>query len=570
MNSALESIKNLGVKKLAILGAAGFILLVGLIVTATSVSNGSLSPIYTNLSLEDSNKIVTELESKGVRYELAGNGTTVMVPSEQMLKLRLSFAAEGIPSSGSIIGNEIFDKDEKLGTSSFMQNINQMRALEGELSRTIMAMNQIKNARVHLVIPKRELFQKDKIDPTASIQLTITGGSSLGSGEVSAIKYLVATAVPGLSPENITIVDSRGILLARGGGDPNDPALAASSSAEFKAAYENKMQTRIEEMLEKYVGMGAVKAQVAADINFDRTVTNSESYDPDGQVARSTQTTSDKEDSNESTGGGAAAKTTTVANNLPGSAGGGDSGAGSKDAHEKTDEVTNYEISKTTKNQISEAGNVKKLSIAVIVDGTYAEDPKTKEMVYKDRSPEEIKKLTDLVKSAVGFDDKRGDVVTVSSLKFSPDFGGTHEKASPLAFVKDDFQNIIQILVMGLVAVMVILMVVRPLVKRALEVSNSNALMATNAGMPMLSGESAVPQIAGPGGTSNVTQIAGGGQQNNDLGFDTGDDEGFSSIAGIRGPSKSASLRTINDLMEKNPEEAVSVIRNWLYGENAA
>ena len=154
--------------------------MVGLIVLAGSVSNGSLSPLYNNLSLgRFFDKLLPSWILKNVRYQLAGNGTSIMVPSDQVLKLRMSFAAEGIPTSGNIIGNEIFDKDEKLGTSNFMQSMNQMRALEGELARTIMSMNQIKNARVHLVVPKRELFQKDKIDPTASIQLTIAGGSNL-------------------------------------------------------------------------------------------------------------------------------------------------------------------------------------------------------------------------------------------------------------------------------------------------------------------------------------------------------------------------------------------------------
>lgn len=575
MKEALESVKNLGAKKLAILGAAGFTLLVGLIVLASSVSSGSLSPIYTNLSLEDSNKIASELDSKGVKYELGGNGTTILVPGEQVLKLRMAFAAEGLPTSGSIIGNEIFDKDEKLGTSNFMQNMNQMRALEGELSRTIMSMNQIKGARVHLVVPKRELFQKDKIDPTASIQLTMTGGSKLASGEVSAIKYLVATAVPGLSPENITIVDSRGILLARGGGDPNDPGIYASTSQEYRANVESQMRNQIEELVEKYVGLGNVKAQVSADINFDRVVTNSELYDPESQVARSVQSTSEKELSDEGgAGSGASGAGVSVSNNLPAGkdASAGAASGGSKDNRQKTDEVTNYEISKTVKNQVSETGKVNKLSIAVMVDGSYTEDKKTGEMVYKDRSPEELKKLEDLVKSAVGFDEKRGDIVKVSSMKFSSDFSGTPEKAGTFAFIKDDFQSIVQILVMGLVAIMVILMVIRPLVKRAIEVNvNAQALNADNS-VPLL-GASIVPQIASGGGSGQmaIAQAAGaGGGAAGGAEFNDEEDESFSAISGIRGPSKSASLKRINELLETNPDEAISVIRGWLYGEHAA
>ncbi len=563
MKDTLESVKNLGVKKLAILGAAGATLLVGLIVLASSVSSGSLSPLYNNLSLEDSSKITSELDSKSVHYTLAGNGTQILVPSDQVLKLRMSFAAEGLPTSGTLIGNEIFDKDEKLGTSNFMQSVNQMRALEGELSRTIMSMNQIKSARVHLVIPKRELFQKDKINPTASIQLTMGGGSKLASGEVAAIKYLVATAVPGLSPENITIVDSRGILLARGGGDPNDPALYASNSQEYRAGVENQMRNQIEELVEKYVGMGNVKAQVSADINFDRTVTNSELYDPESQVARSIQSTSEKELSAD---GGAAAggsTPTSVASNLPAAKGAADSGGGSKDNREKTDEVTNYEISKTTKNMVSETGTVKKLSVAVMVDGTYEEDKKTGDMVYKERSADELKKLETLVRSAAGYDEKRGDVITVTSMKFSSDFGGAPKKEGALAFLQNDLQSVIQVLIMGLVSMMVILMVIRPLVKRALEVSVAQQTMAADTNIPLL-GVNAVPQLAGPGGAAIAGSAGDGGAGGG------ADDDGFSSISDIRGPSKSASLKKINELLDGNPEEAISVMRGWLYGENAA
>lgn len=568
MKDTLESVKNLGVKKLAILGAAAATLLVGLIVLASSVSSGSLSPLYNNLSLEDSSKITSELDSKNVRYQLAGNGTQILVPTDQVLKLRMGFAAEGIPSSGTLIGNEIFDKDEKLGTSNFMQSMNQMRALEGELSRTIMSMNQIKAARVHLVIPKRELFSKDKVDPTASIQLTMSGGSKLASGEVAAIKYLVATAVPGLSPENITIVDSRGILLARGGGDQNDPALYASNSQEYRSNVESKMRNQIEELVEKYVGMGKVKTQVSADINFDRTVTNSELYDPESQVARSIQSTSEKELSSQSSAGGAGGPTS-VSANLPAGPGSDSAGSGSKDNREKIDEVTNYEISKTTKNQISETGTIKKLSIAVMVDGTYKEDEKTGEMVYSERSPEEIQKLQDLVRSAAGYDEKRGDTITVTSMQFSSDFGGAPKKEGMLSSIQQDLQSVIQVLVMGLVAIMVILMVVRPLVKRALEVSAAQQAVAVESGVPLL-GMASVPQLGAPAqalpGAAGGAGAAAGGA----AGAGGEEEDAFSSINDIRGPSKSASLKKINELLDGNPDEAVSVIRGWLYGENAA
>ena len=570
MKEAFESIKNLGVKKIAILGAAGLSLMIGLIILATSASSGSMSPLYTNLSMEDANKITTELDSKSVKYTLAGNGTQILVPTEQALKLRMTFAAEGIPSSASIVGYEIFDKDEKLGTSSFMQNINQIRAMEGEIARTIMSMNKVKAARVHLVMPKKELFQKDKVNPTASIQVTMNGGDKLNPQEVQAIRYLVSTAVPGLSVDNVTIVDTRGILLARGGENQDDAGVAASNSQEYKMNIESQYRNRIEDMLEKYVGMGKVKAQVSADINFDRTTVSSETYDPEGQVARSVQTTNEKESAKDSK----SADNASVASNLPNSQAGGTSGSSNVEQKDKVNEVTNYEISKTVKNQVSETGKVTKLSIAVMVEGTYEENKETGEFTYKDRSPEELKKLEGLVKSALGFDEKRGDKIEVTSLKFSEDFGG-HQKESAMDWIKKDLQSVVQILVMGLVAAMVVLMVIRPLVKRAMEVNQMQGSYNDGAApsMSLLSGQSMVPQIAGPsGGGQGQAQDQAGGNNNSNAGMmgQDDEDEGFSALAGIKGPQKSASLKKINEMIENNPEEALGVIRNWLYGETAA
>ncbi len=571
MKDAIESFKNLGVKKLAVLGASGLILLVGLVILATSASTGSLSPLYTNLSLEDANKITTELDSKNVKYSITGSGTQILVPTEHVLKLRMSFAAEGIPSSGTVIGYEIFDKGEKLGTSNFVQGMNQLRALEGELSRTIMSMQSIKNARVHLVVPKNELFRKDRIEPTASIQVTMNGGERLGQNEVAAVRYLVASAVPGLSVDNVTIVDSRGFLLARGGADKNDPSIFASTSHEFKMNVESQMRNRIEELVEKYVGMGAVKAQVSADINFDRIITNEETYDPESQVARSVQTTEESESADEKTG----SENVSVANNIPNANASGNAN-NSTQKRQRLDEVTNFEISKKITNHVSESGQIKKLSIAVMVNGTYEKDAESGEFAYKDRSDEELKKLETLIKSAVGYDESRGDTVEVSSLEFSPDFGGGFKKESTLGMIQQDIQSVVQILVMGLVAIMVIMMVVRPLVKRALEVNAAQmaAIEAAGATVPML-GAPGMPALAGAGGMAQLPapgmMAAGVGQSAMSEAFgDDGDDEGFSNLSGIRGPSKSASVKKINELIESNAEESITVIRSWLYGENAA
>jgi len=573
MSDPFETVKKLGPKKLMLIGGVGAAILVGLIVLALTKSGGSMSPLYTNLALEDTQKIVADLDSQAIPYTIAGNGTQVLVPNENVLKLRLQFAEQGLPANqGASIGYEIFDKEERLGTSNFTQNMNQLRALEGELSRTITEIQSVKSARVHLVMPKQQLFKKESYAPTASVELSMKGGEKLNSEKVSAIRYLISSAVPGLKVNAVTIIDNNGNLLARGGEDGDD-GLYASDSNEYKTNYEKKLQLKIVEILEKYVGMGNIQAQVTADIDFDRVVTNSEIYDPEGQVVRSVQSTEENETSAAANGG-----VVSVANNLPGGAAASTSGANGGDNKKRVDEVTNYEISKTIKNHVSETGKVNKLSIAVMVDGTYVTNPKTGVSEYKDRSPEEVKKLEDIIRMAVGFDAKRGDILTVANMQFSPEFSGQKDE-SVIDWVKEDLQTIIQTMVMGLVAMLVILMVIRPLVKRAIEINIAQqgvlpsdepyGLLAAPAGMVSMAGMGGQPQmVAGPEGKMvTVAPGQGGGEA-----FMPGEAVGseYSILDGVQGRQKPSSIKQINEIIANSPEEALAALRSWMYGEATA
>ena len=331
--------------------------------------------------------------------------------ADQMLRLRLSLAQQGLPSGGSIVGYEIFDRSETMGTSSFVMNVNMLRALEGELSRTISSLSQVESARVHLVMPKQEIFSRDKQEPTASVMLKLRGISELSKEQVGGIAHLVAAAVPGLRPSRVTLLDNSGHLLAGGGGEDSDAANVAASSEEYRIAYQSRLKNTLEALLEKSLGSGKVKVTVNADIDFDRIVTNSETYDPNGQVARSVQTGEEKEQSADKEG----KENTTAANNLP-NAQANQSAGGSSRIVDKTDETTNYEISKTVQNHVKETGKVNRLSVAVMIDGNYTED-KGKQ-VYAPRSEEERKQIDSLVKTAIGYDEKRGDNVDVVNMRF--------------------------------------------------------------------------------------------------------------------------------------------------------
>ncbi len=290
--------------------------------------------LYGDLDTRDAAQMVDLLGRNHVPYRIAPNGSQIMVPAEQVPDARLMLAKDGLPSGGSV-GYEIFDRGDTFAPTDFQQKINETRALEGELVRTIRAIRGVRAARVHLVLPQREPFARDKQDAQAGVLLTMVGAQRLDHEGVQAILNLVAAAVPGLRPQNIAIVDSRGDLLARA-GEPVDAAGAALSTEELRHAIELRISRAVEDMLESSLGPGKVRAEATVQMNFDKVNETHESFDPDGQVTRSTQTVNSTSKSTE------ANSTVSVQNNLP-NADAGNAGTGSQEARQE--ETTNYEIS---------------------------------------------------------------------------------------------------------------------------------------------------------------------------------------------------------------------------------
>ncbi len=551
--------KNLGLGKIAALAATAIMLFGLFFFISSRVTTSPLSPIYSDLTMEDSAKVVSELEKMGVQYELRANGTQISVPTDQVLRLRLSMAQLGIPSGGSIVGYEIFDRSEAMGTSSFVMNVNMLRALEGELARTISVVSQVESARVHLVIPKQELFSHDKVEPTASVMLKLRGVSMLDKAQIQSITNLLATAVPGLKPNKVTLIDSKGNMLSGGASDANDVASSASTSEAFRLAYETRLKSTLETLLEKSVGMGKVKVTVNADIDFDRIVTNSEVFDPNGQVARSVQSGEEKEQAAEKEG----KENTSAANNLPNNQAT-QTNNGSNRTVQKTDETTNYEISKTVSNHVQESGKVKKLSVAVLVDGTYTDDTSGKP-VYTPRSDDERKQLDTLVKSAVGFDEKRGDKVEIVNMRFlaSPD---DTTNQTMMEYFKQVFPSLLQTLVYGGAAILVILLVIRPLIKRIIETT-----LATSGSEEMIGQDSPLYALQAAGGVAPSGRLAqpaglGGGLEGAGGGFaaaEPPEEEASVDLSRITGRVKSSTYNRLNELVEKHPDEALNVVRQW-------
>jgi flagellar M-ring protein FliF len=502
-----------------------------------------MEQLYGDLDPSAARAITHQLEAKNIPYQLRAEGRAIFVPSDQMLKMRLE-TAEIAHSSGIVNGYELFDNMDALGATNFMQNVNLVRALEGELSRTIMSINAVKAARVHLVLPKREMFSRESQEPSASVILRVQG-NSLSKGQVSAIQYLVAAAVPKLKPSRISIVDDKGALLARGFED--DKQVMISTHEEMRQAQERRLSQSIEDLLARSVGPGKVRAQVSVEMDFDRVVTNQETYDPDGQVVRSTVTEAEKSATDEKQN-----DAVSVQQNLPDSNLGNDNGRASS-SQSRSVETVNYEITKKVANSIRENGVVKRLSVAVLVDGLVTTKPDgTKD--YQDRSPAEMDKISSLVRSAVGYDPARGDQVEIINMRFQAldDGLAAADAALFLGFTKAEVMRMAEGLGVAVVAILVILLIVRPLVTRAFESLPSPSEQASR----QLLTEQTAPQLAAPTGSMVP------GDDEDEL-----ETEELIDIDKVEGRVKASSLRKIGEIVSKHPEEALSIVRNWMYQE---
>ncbi|WP_299815449.1 flagellar basal-body MS-ring/collar protein FliF [uncultured Roseibium sp.] len=538
MNGLVEFIRTLGAARIAAMGAVAAILVGVFAFIIMRVTAPQMTTLYNEMALEDSAAVVSQLESQGVQFELKREGSTILVPREQVARLRMQLAAEGLPTGGSI-GYEIFDKTDTLGATSFVQNINHLRAMEGELSRTIGTLDRIRSARVHLVIPERQLFQRDRRPPSASIVLNVRG--SLGPGEIRAVQHLVATAVDGLDPDKVSIVDESGRLLASGAGTDEDGMVSASLQ-ERTVAVESRLRNQIEEILNSVVGPGRARVRVNADIDYNRLTETTETFDPEGQVVRSTQSKEEASSAVSRNG------QVTVGNELPNAQEG--DNAGDRDTSNLVEEIVNYEISRSTRTEIMEAGQVDRLSVAVLVDGTYVPDEDGK-AVYTPRDQETLDRIAVLVRSAVGYDETRGDVVEVVNLQFAlpPQDDLLAEGDSLFDFTRDDIVRFAELGVLSLIAILLLLFVVRPLLRR------------------IVTPEEKQPQelMIGPDGTLVVeTEVAKDEDPEDEFVIE------WLEQAKHEGAMQASSISKVGEMIKDHPSEAVTIVRGWLDQQAAA
>jgi flagellar M-ring protein FliF len=358
-------------------------ILIAIVVGGLILSRAGYSTLYSGLTPEEAGHVVDKLDQRGIPYRIAGGGSTILVPGNKVYSARIELASEGLPRSGTV-GFEIFDKTV-FGMTEFLQKVNYRRALEGELAQTIAQMEEVEGVRVHIVVPEHTLFKDDEEMATASVVIKTNPARSITRNRIEGIAYLVASAVEGLEPERVTILDSRGTLLTKGSsmdrGQPGD-------GLELRKSVEGYLEEKAQTLLDGVLGHGKSVVRISAELDLERIERSTERYDPDRAVIRSEERT-------ESTDG--------------------DNGGRSEVS------VTNYELDRTVESIAAEVGNVERLSVAVMVDGTYQVETDRRgetTRTFIPRTEEELGKIAGIVKSAVGFDLKRNDYFEIASIAF--------------------------------------------------------------------------------------------------------------------------------------------------------
>lgn len=421
-------------------------------------------PLYSHLAPEDAAEVVNLLKEKKVQYRLSHDGGSIQIAQDRLYDVRLDLAAQGLPRGGT--GFEIFD-NAKLGMTEFVQNINYQRALQGELSRTINSLAEVESSRVHIVMSERSLFIEDEEPATASVILKLRAGRWLNDDQIQGVVHLVSSSVPRLSPGNVTLVDQNGKMLAGRDDQPTAGKMSADH-LEFQQKKERMLEKRIASMLEKVLGQGRAIVRVACDLNFVQQEKTEEMYLPDNQVVRSEQLSSEISTQKKPGAVGIPGLASNIAK--PPAA---DGTSNTAKGFQKEDNTRNYEIGKTTSRKIMPVGDLQRMSVAVVVDGTYKSvtagkgDKARQELQYVPRSPDEMTALENIVKRAVNFDPARGDKVEVVNIAFNTNdlVKDMQDQPVPWTDRMAGLSRYVKYLVVGLFIMITFAVVIRPLIR---------------------------------------------------------------------------------------------------------
>ncbi|MGI3170985.1 flagellar basal-body MS-ring/collar protein FliF [Pseudooceanicola sp. C21-150M6] len=566
MQALIDNLKALGQGRLIALGLTGIVLAAALFFGVRTVMQPTYAALHTNLSPAEASQMVGALEQAGFRVRVDGGGTAISVPQEDVARARMELAGQGLVGDGSA-GWELFDESSGLGMNTFMQKINRLRALEGELARSIQTLDGVEAARVHLVLPEREAFSRDRPVPSASIIVRGRAGYQVTTRQAQAIRALVASAVPEMSPGKVTVLTAKGETVL---GEEGDGASETSQQA-MRATVEDRIAARVTEILTARVGAGNARVTVSVDLTSERQVIRNQSFDPAQRVVRSTETREEtRQDVDRAQG------EVGVADDIPATLADPDGGTQSSNSLNRTDEVVNYEIGNTQSETIREPGQIQKVSVAVLVNGIYNVQDNG-DVVYEERSAEELERLNQLVQAAIGYDQGRGDSISVDSLRFmdysmdvgEPVGGGVAD------VLRDNLGSILR----GLFALALIAAILRfgvmPLIQRALPekaegtadentaIGEDGAELALTAEQPRSQAQIAgrpTAQAARPGAA--ISGDAMTGTILDPLG--PGDPHDLVNVAAVQGGVQRGWLTTVHELIDNEPDQAMKVVKNWL------
>jgi flagellar M-ring protein FliF len=525
-------VAQLGTRRLMIMGGVVLALLVGLGALALrGTSSSEMGYLYTDLDPSAAQAITEKLKTQGVPFQLSADGTAVMAPVARMPELRMALASERL---GGKIGYEVLDNEEAFGVSSSRAKINETRAIEGELSKSIESLDRISKARVHIVMPEREIFAAEARKASAAV--TVKTNGRLPKEAVQSIRYLVSSSVPELSPAAVSVVDQTGALLARAG---EDGGAGGSDLDERQAAIEARMRSELESMIEPIVGQGKVRAEVTVALDRDQTREEADVFDPDAQVIAH-QVTVDSSDQNDASNAGA--EGVSVGAQLP-EANGPITGSGQetqRSARSESSEETSFQNSHKQTVSVRAPGKINRLSVAVMVNGGAQGLP-----------PQQLQRLTRLVENAVGYDAERGDSVVVESMPFSADADAAAEGALPFGLTGGQLLNFAKwallagAIVAGALLLRKRLRPIEPAAPVAAAPTLNEDLVALDAKAAADAPAALIEDMSEP--QTGVAML---------------DQE--IALAQVDGRIRLSALKRIGDAIAKSPGESASVIRQWM------
>ena len=596
MQNFLNNLMALGQRRLMILGAVAVVVMGVMLFGISAITAPNYQPLYRNLSTATASSIEATLTSSGFNAVLSEDGTSVSVPASDMARARMVLAETGIPIEGDP-GWELFDESTGLAMNSFMQRVNRLRAMEGELARSIETLEGVQSARVHLVLPEREAFSRERPSPRASVIVRPIPGRAISRKQATAIRNLVASSVAELDLNRVTVLSASGeVILAETGSGGGQVTLQST-----KSSIEERLAQEVQNMLTARVGAGNARVRVNVDLTNSREVVVEQSFNPEQQVVRSTESTSEDRSGTEGPGN------VGIENNIPAALQNGGAG-GATNSQSRSGETVQYEIGNTRRELIREAGEIKRVTVAVLINGIYNVDEG--DVIYEDRAPEEIERLTELVKTAVGFSEARGDEVSVDSLRFI-DYSmevGDPVTMSIMDQITRNFMSVLRALLGLIIVAMIMILGVRPalrtLLEKPAELTNEDdavaltgpdgepiEVVANAEGEPLpIDGAPAADTLPPPAPGQEIAQpdaapaqaeyeprAVRNGTDPEAPGatsiFDINDDDGpheYIETLGVRGSLIKARVEAIQNMAEEKPEEVLRVLRSWLNQEAEA